>query len=182
MPKRKGGKLHFPDHPEFQPNLSPEEMFRAGVFGGTYWLPIKSSVTKKSYKNQHLEFPWWKGIPEDWLTRDWDDYDKSINKYNVKVGTTLEFWEEKKWITKNNPDGWVQWYCDFYYGKRGPDDERQVDRWMKTAGPRSRFRKALINLIRKNNTTYNDIHISPKVRQTLQHWGYVLTNRDYKTN
>ena len=33
----------------------------------------------------------------------------------------------------------MQWYCDFYIGERGPDDERQIDRWLKTAGPNSRF-------------------------------------------
>ena len=26
---------------------------------------------------------------------------------------------------------------------------------------------------------FNDFNISPKIRQTLQHWGYVLTKRDY---
>ena len=36
-----------------------------------------------------------------------------------------------------------------FTGKRSPDDERQISRWMKTAGPKSRFRKALINLINK---------------------------------
>ena len=66
----------------------------------------------------------------------------------------------------------MHWYCDFYTGKRGEDDERQIKRWMNTAGPRSRFRKALINMIKKKGTTYDDYDISPKIRQTLQHWGY----------
>ena len=43
---------------------------------------------------------------------------------------------KKKLITKYNPYGWMHWYCDFYMGKRGPDDERQISRWMKTAGPK----------------------------------------------
>ena len=74
----------------------------------------------------------------------------------------------------------MQWYCDFYIGERGSDDERQIDRWLKTAGPNSRFRRALINKIKDNNSKYNDETISPKIRQTLQHWGYVLTERDFK--
>ncbi|GAG41400.1 unnamed protein product, partial [marine sediment metagenome] len=141
--KNSNGEIIFKDYPDFKPNLTPREMFQLGSFGGTYWRPIYSSVTNKNYKNKHLDYPksWWKGIPNDWMTRDWEEYDKSINKYNVKVGTTLEFWEEKKWITKNNPYGWVQWYCDFYKGKRSPDDEWQISRWTKTAGPNSRFRK-----------------------------------------
>ena len=183
MPKRnKFKEIIFTDYPDFRPNLSPKEMFALGSFGGTYWRPIYSTVTNKNYKNKHKSYPssWWKGLPDNWLTRDFEDYDKSINKYGVKVGTTLEYWEEKMWITKYHPYGWVQWYCDFYSGKRSPDDERQIDRWKKTAGPNSRFRRALINMILKKNSSYDDFTISPKIRQTLQHWGYVLTKKDCK--
>ena len=105
---------------------------------------------------------------------------KKINKYKVKVGTTLEFWEEKQWIHKQNPYGWMQWYCDFYMGERGSDDKRQIDRWIKTAGPKSRFRRALINKIKEKNAKYDDETVSPKIRQILQHWGYILTERDFK--
>ena len=182
--KNKNGEIVFKDYPEFRPNLTPREIFKAGSFGGTYWRPIYSSVTNKKYKNIHKKYPqsWWKGIPEDHLTRSFDNYDKSINTYGVMVGTTLEFWEEKNWITKYNPYGWMHWYCDFYMGKRGPDDERQISRWMKTAGPKSRFRRALINLINKKNKKFNDFSVSPKMRQTLQHWGYRLTEKDFKSN
>ena len=64
-------------------------------------------------------------------------------------------------------------------GKRGPDDERQVDRWLKTAGPNSRFRKWLVNQIIKKKKEYNDYTVSPAIRQTLQHWGYKLTKGDF---
>jgi hypothetical protein len=179
--KNKHGEIVFEDAPDFRPNLTPREVIKLGSFGGTYWRPIYSSVTKKSYSHQHNNYPkdWWKGIDKSWLTSNWDDYDKTINKYGVKVGTTLEYWEEKKWIHKQNPYGWYQWYCDFYNGIRGEDDERQITRWKNTAGPRSRFRRMLINLIKKKNTKYNDFTISPKIRQTLQHWGYKLTKRDF---
>ena len=110
---------------------------------------------------------------------DWKDYDKSINKYGVKVGTTLEFWENKGWISNYHPFGWVHWYCDFYKGNRSPDDKRQIKRWLGTAGPNSRFRKWLVSLIKNKSGVWNDNKISPKIRQTLQHWGYKLTKRDY---
>lgn len=183
MPKRNSdNQFVFDDFPEFIPNLSPEEIFRLGSFGGTYWRPIYSDVTEKNYKNIHKKYPdsWWKGLSNEWLITPYENYDKSINKYKVKVGTTLEYWELKGWITKYNPYGWTHWYCDFFSGKRGPDDERQVKRWIRTAGSKSRFRRALINLINKNNSTFDDFTISPARRQTLQHWGYVLTKKDCK--
>ena len=178
----KDGNIIFKDYPEFTPNLSPKEIFQLGSFGGTYWRPIYSGVTKKNHKNRHLKYPktWWKGLSNDQLTNDWEDYDKDINMYGVKVGTTLEFWEKKNWVNKKHPYGWVEWYCSFYSGKRSSDDERQIGRWVKTAGPNSRFRKRLINMIKKNKKKYNDYSISPKIRQTLQHWGYQLTKKDCK--
>ena len=184
-PKRNSkNELIFKDYPDFKPNLSPQEIFELGSFGGTYWRPIYSSITNKKYKNKHKKYPksWWKNISNSNLTKSFDDYDVSLNKYKVKVGTTLEFWEEKNWISKYHPYGWVQWYCDFYLGKRSPDDIRQINRWIKTAGPKSRFRKRLINLIKENKTKYNDYKISPKIRQTLQHWGYKLTLYDFRNN
>ena len=53
----------------FKPNLTPRKMFQLGAFGGTYWRPIYSSVTKKNYKDEHKKFPasWWKGIHDDHL-------------------------------------------------------------------------------------------------------------------
>ena len=180
--RNKNGELHFKDYPEFTPNLTPQEIFELGSFGGTYWRPIYSHVTNIHYSNMHKVYPksWWKNISEDKLTRKWENYDKNINKYKVYCGSTLEAWEEKKWITSYHPYGWMQWYCDFYKGNRCPDDERQIKRWLNTAGLNSRFRKALINKIKKKKTTYDDYTVSPRIRQTLQHWGYVLTEADYK--
>jgi len=180
MKRNSKGEIIFKDYPDFLPNLTPREIFLLGSFGGTYWRPIYSQITGRNYKNKHLKYPksWWRGIPQEHLTTPWENYDRNINKYGVKVGTTLEYWESKKWITNYNPYGWVQWYCDFFSGKRGPDDERQINRWIKTAGPQSRFRKRLINMIKKNKSKYNDFSISPKIRQTLQHWGYQITSKD----
>lgn len=171
----------FSDYPDFRPNLSPRDIFKLGSFGGTYFRPIYSAITKKNYKNVHKKYPssWWKGIDESKLIVPYEEYDKNINYYKVKVGTSLEFWENKKWITKYHPYGWVQWYCDFYNGKRCDDDERQIKRWINTAGEKSRFRVWLCNQIIDTETTYNDKTISPAIRQTLQHWGYKLTKKDF---
>lgn len=39
------GQLVFEGAPEFRPNLTPAEVLQMGSFGGTYFRPIKSSVT-----------------------------------------------------------------------------------------------------------------------------------------
>ena len=178
---KKGGyqSKKFKDFPDFTPNLSPRDIFKLGSFGGTYWRPIYSQVTNKEYKNVHKKYPksWWKNIPEYHLSSSF--YDKSINKYKVKVGTSLEFWESKQWIKESHPYGWMHWYCDFYNGKRSDDDKRQIQRWKGLAGPRGRFMRFLVTQIKNKNGKWNDETISPKIRQVLQHWGYRLTKKDY---
>ena len=170
--------IKFIDFPEFRPNQTPREMFKKGIFGGTYFRKIHSSITDKTYKNQHLKFPksWWDGIPERYINS--DICDVSINKYKVKSGTSLKYWETHNWMTKYDPYGWVAWYCNFYNGRRCPDDERQIKRWLSFTGPNGRFRKRLINMVKKKKTTYNDYSISPVIRQGLLQWGYEITKKD----
>lgn len=174
--------IKFEDYPDFTPNLSPSQVFKLGSFGGTYWRPITSKISKKpmKLKNVHKKYPksWWNGVSEEQLSS--TKCDVSKNKYGVRVGTSLEFWEGKGWINEKNRYGWMHWYCDFYNGKRDKvQDEEQIRRWKSLAGPNGRFRKWLINMIKKKNSTYNDYEISPKIRQTLQHWGYQLTENDF---
>ena len=171
----------FKDYPEFLPNVSPKDVFKKGAFGGTYFRPIYSSITNKHYfsKNVINEYPksWFTGLTIDKQVTS-SNYDKSINKYNVKCGSSLEEWEDAGWIHKQDPYGWFQWYCRFYRGRRTNDDRRQIDRWLKLAGPKGRFRKRLINMIHKKKAKYNDYSVSPVIRQVLLHWGYEIENKD----
>ena len=176
MPK----KIKFKDYPDFEPNLTPREIFKLGSFGGTYWRPIYSRITNKKYDDQHLEFPeeFWKGINNNKMVQ--TKYDKSINRYGVKVGQGLKEWEDSGWIVEQDPYGWVQWYCRFYSGRRSSDDERQIKRWKNIASKNSgRFRTRLINDIIKADGDCNDETISPVIRQILQHWAYKLTKSDF---
>ena len=186
-PKKEGQKKEEDKLKElqktFKPNLTPYQVLKMGSFGGTYWRPIYSGETDKSLKkqyleNQHLKYNW--DLPDKLLTKSFGEYDKNINKYKVKVGQTLADWEAKKWITKHDPYGWFQWYCNYSKGRRTPDDLRQLERWHNLTGPNGRFKKYLITLIVKKNGKWNDYSISPKIRQTLQHWGYKLTAEDFK--
>jgi len=177
--------LIFPDYPEFKPNLTPEQIFKSGSFGGTYFRPIYSSVTGKNYDKA------WEEFPKQWFPTDLKYVNssvcnaKAINKYKVASGTSLEYWENQGWITEYDPYGWVQWYCRFFLGRRTPDDERQIDRWNKIAGDVSgRWRKNLQNKIIKaannknldknNPKVLNDYSISPVIRQLLLQWAFEL--------
>ena len=166
---------------DFKPNLTPRQMFKMGSFGGTYWRPIKSKFHNKTLKNKHKNYSFLKDIPNNLMTKPFDEYDVKLNKYKKKVGTTLKFWESKGWMKESHPYGWVQWYCDYYSGKRSADDERQIKRWKQLAGPNGRFRKWLITMIMKKGgkKDWDNDEISPAIRQTLQHWGYKLTKKDF---
>lgn len=180
--RRRDGTLVFGDHPEFRPNLTPREIFAQGAFGGTYWRPIHSAVTGKNYRDVYKKYKSLKGLSPDLLCR--TQCDVRINKYGVASGTSLQYWEEHNWITAGDPYGWVQWYCEFYEGRRGDDDERQIGRWLKFAGPNGRFLRRLAGLVskQKGTTSQNlkNYDISPVIRQGLHQWGKVLTASDVR--
>ena len=169
---------------EFKPNKTPKQVFQEGSFGGTYFRPIYSSITKKKYTSGQVikEYPksWFTGIDIQKMVTS-PDYDKKMNKYKVKCGSSLETWEENNWIIDQDPYGWFQWYCRYYSGRRSDDDERQIKRWLALAGPNGRFRRRLMNEIIKKKKRYNDYTVSPVIRQVLLHWGYELTSKDLQS-
>ena len=103
-------------------------------------------------------------------------YDIKVNKNGVKCGTSLTFWENKGWINEIDPYGWFQWYFRYWLCKRSKGDERQINRWKKII---SRFRDKLVKMIKDAGSKFDDYSISPKIRQTLLHWGYELTEKDF---
>ena len=178
--KNSDGVLIFKDEPEFRPNMTPKEVLQAGSFGGTYFRPIKSSVTNLKYNKM------WNELPQNWLeglnvakTISSTLYDESVNTYKAKCGGSLEMWETSGWITEVDPYGWFMWYCRYYLGRRCYDDERQIGRWKNCCGPKGRWKGNLIGKIARAGVAYDNKAISPVVRQTLQHWGYKLTEKDY---
>jgi len=180
--RNKKNQLVFEDQPEFRPNMTPKEVLQAGSFGGTYFRPIYSSVTKTKYGPEP-----WKELPEDWLqglnikTQVASIiYDNSKNKYKAKCGASLEEWESSGWMRAQDPYGWFQWYCRFYQGRRTDDDERQIGRWKNCCGEKGRWKNNLIGKIHKAGVAYDNFGISPVIRQTLQHWAYTLTKDDFE--
>lgn len=188
--RNKDGELIFEDYPNFRPNLTPEEVLRAGSFGGTYFRPIHSSITNMDYKDEA-----WKELPTEWLSGlnvkvliASPTYRKGVNKYKEKCGQGLDEWEGNGWIKKIDPYGWFQWYCRFYQGRRSADDERQISRGVGVMGPKGRWKNNLVNKLKSRVTNnknrqevervLNDYNISPKIRQLLQHWAYQVTVKD----
>jgi len=180
--RNKAGKLVFEGYPDFRPNLSPQQVLQMGSFGGTYFRPIYSGVTKKSYTAAEVtkEYPkeWFKGLNMKKQVTS-SNYQNSVNQYNAKCGGSLEMWESKGWMANIDPYGWFQWYCRFYQGRRSTDDDRQIGRWKKCTSPKGRWRNNLIGKIFRSSGKINDLNVSPVIRQVLQHWGYKLTQADY---
>lgn len=158
--------VSFSDYPEFTPNVTPQQMFQYGVFGGTYWRPIHSSIIGKNLADQHLEYSWAADISAAKLTS--TVCNARLNYYGVKAGSSLDEWESKGWIVAQDPYGWVQWYCRFYEGRRTQDDRRQIDRWLNYAGPNGRWRRRLENQINKGPE-----FVSKVVQQGLLQWAYL---------
>ena len=95
-----------------------------------------------------------------------------MNKYKVKTGTLLRFWENKGWINEIDPYGWFQWYFRYWLGRRSKDDERQSNKWKKIV---TRFRGKLAKTIRDAGSKFDNYLILFKIKQILLHLGYELT-------
>ena len=171
MSRKPGDTIVFNDFPEFTPNLTPVEIFKLGAFGGTYWRPITSGVLEPPHnklKDQHLEFPEIAELGDKILTL--SKCNPKINYHKIKAGSSLDDWETKGWIMEQDPYGWVQWYCRFYYGRRSDDDDRQIDRWVKYAGPMGRWKRNIENQIANKGIE----NASKKIRQGLLQWAYFI--------
>ena len=84
----------------FSANKTPVEIIKEHAFGGTYFRDIYSSVNNSWYKESWKEFNVLENIDQKYYCSNY--YDISVNKYGVKCGTTIIFWENKGWT---NPIG-----------------------------------------------------------------------------
>ena len=79
---------------DFRPNITPIEVIKKGAFGGACFRDIFFGITAKWYKNSWKEFNVLKDIDQMYYFS--NTYDSSVNKYGVKCGTSLRFWENKR--------------------------------------------------------------------------------------
>ncbi|OGW41453.1 MAG: hypothetical protein A2010_10850 [Nitrospirae bacterium GWD2_57_9] len=135
-------------HPDFKPELSPKQMLRLGVFGGRYMTDCR------------------KEFPTDWFAKAklcHERHDPELNYFGVNASQPLSVWREKGWIHDEDPRGWFQWYCRYYLGRRGADDERQIRRWKAIRRHIAQIRK---------NCVRGQVSCRKRQRQALLHWAY----------
>ena len=133
----------------FKPQLTPKEMLRLGVFGGSYFN-----------KKQIKEFP------KSWFSKAKlsAKFDVTLNRFKVKSGLSREEWIKKGWIFKEDPLGWFQWYCRYKNGRRIQNiDQIQIQRWLNF----TRHVKAI-----KKNCEEGDLFCRRRQRQAILQWAY----------
>ena len=155
----------------FIPNLSPREVIEAGTFGGSYF-GIAIDESEDDYTDLFKSL--FKGIDTRLYLR--VKYSPKLNRFGVRSGMNYRYWKDMKWMRSQDPRGWFAWYCNYYLGRRSSDDERQIARWDDFCGVKGRWR----------NNIYSKIHhtgdwgISPRIQQSLLHWGYKVNEEDYQ--
>jgi len=135
--------------PEFDPDLTPKEMLRLGVFGGKYMTDCRQEFPRNWYLGAKLS-------PHR--------SDPSLNYFGVSASQPLAEWQRKGWIFPEDPRGWFQWYCRYYMGRRLPEeDTRQIKRW-----------KAMRRHVRQlqQSCQPGDLFCRRRQRQALLHWAY----------
>lgn len=135
-------------HPQFLPELTPEQMLEMGVFGGKYMTDCMDE------------------FPESWFLKAklcHECHDPDLNFFGVNASQPLSVWRKNGWIYHEDPRGWFQWYCRYFSGRRCPDDERQIKRW--------KAMKRHIAQIKKH-CKEGDLNCRKKQRQALLHWAY----------
>lgn len=137
--------------PRFTPQLTPKEMLALGVFGGRYMRDCRTE------------------FPKSWFTRaklhpiELPGHDKNLNYFKIDASQPLSVWRKKGWIHNDDPRGWFQWYCRYYMGRRGEDDDRQIKRW-------AAMRRHIAQI--KRHCMVGDETCRRRQRQALVHWAY----------
>jgi hypothetical protein len=141
------------EYPDFNPEFTPGQMLRLGVFEGKYC------------NDQIFEFP------KEWFNikkLSPERADQSLNYFKVKSRQSLQEWRRKKWIpiTKSDQDtrGWFEWYCRYWLGRRMPEvDKIQIKRWKSFTRHYAQYLK---------NTKNKGLDKHPRRRQALLQWSY----------
>jgi hypothetical protein len=135
-------------HPDFRPELTPKQMLELGIFGGKYMTDCAPEYPKDWFEHAKLCH---------------ERHDPKLNFFGVNASQPLSVWRAKGWIYRDDPRGWFQWYCRYFMGRRGLDDERQIRRWQAAKRHVAQLKK---------NCRRGDMTCRRKQRQALLHWAY----------
>ena len=156
---------------QFNPNLTPRQVIEAGAFGGNYFgVFIKDSTDYNYCELFHHHFD---GLDEELYLG--ETYKPRLNAFKVRSGMDYNYWRKMGWLHERDPYGWFEWWCKYSMGLRGEDDNRQISRWQDFTGVNGRWRN---NIYKKIYET-GDWKISPRIQQSLLHWGYMVNEDDY---
>ena len=156
---------------KFNPYLTPKDILMNGAFGGSYF---GVEDLKGDYDYQYLFQETLVDIPTIFYLH--PKYNTGLNKFKTKSGMGYQYWLDKGWMHKDDPYGWFEWYLKYHNGRRHEDDERQISRWNGVCGPNGRWRKRIY----KNIYETRNWDISPRIQQSLLHWGYMVNQSDYQ--
>lgn len=132
----------------YEPELTPAEMLRLGVFGGKYMTDCRDEFPASWFRRARL-------APAG--------RDAALNCFGVNASQPLAVWRRNGWIHPDDPRGWFQWYCRYWMGRRSLDDERQIRRWRQMRRHAAQIRSAC---------EPGDLDCRRRQRQALLHWAY----------
>jgi hypothetical protein len=124
-------------------------MLRLGVFGGKYMTDVTNEFPRSWFAQAKLS-------PSG--------RNPALNYFGVDAGQPLSLWRKKGWIHPDDPRGWFQWYCRYYFGRRmQEEDERQIKRWKAMRRHVAQIRR---------HCKPGDCQCRPRQRQALLQWAY----------
>jgi hypothetical protein len=147
---------------DFKPDYTPAEMFKLGIFSSSYF---NNKAVSHLTQNKDWKF----FIPNDFIIDLTCEFvfikeklisspDIKKNCYQVECGSSFIEWFNNDWINLElDPYGWVNWYINYYYGRRiESEDIKQIKRW-------NQFKVRTLGVLRNYPN-------SLKTKQNLLHW------------
>lgn len=132
----------------FNPCFSPKQMLEMGIFEGKYLGDCRHEFPKDWFENAKIN----------------EIADIKLNYFKIKSRQPLSVWQEKGWIIGEDPRGWFQWYCRYYFGRRMEAvDKLQIKRWRAFSRHAGQI---------KANCKIGDLSCRPRQRQALLQWSY----------
>ena len=135
--------------PDFQPEITPQQMLKLGVFEGHYLNDCRREFPGSWFVDASLSHQ----AP-----------DVNANYFKIKSRLSLPEWRRRGWIIAPDPRGWFQWYCRYYMGRRiASVDSLQIKRWRA-------FRRHAAQI--RQNCLPLDLDCRRRQRQSLLQWAY----------